>query len=211
MLLLGVSGTGCADAGTHVVPSGTSLVGSMFGAYGPLMGLLWFWLTARALVVDRRGAWVRLLLVCLLGAPCWTALLGLFCAGIFSSMRDKFDDGPAAFVGCLGGVMLGFMLVEAVANPTFKDRRGRYRSYFDLRNPSLSARWQRPGLVLCRWGLAGVGLGSIALSVTFGFARGPVEVINAGRFPPAYIALGLALALALVGVIKAAAELARAR
>ncbi len=191
----------------------TSLVGSMFGAYLPLMVLVWFWLTARALVVDRRRGWVRLVLVCVLGAPCWMGLLALFSAGVFSSMRDKLPDGPAALVGSLGGITLGILLVEAVANPTFrKHSRGRLHSYFELGKPSLSARWRQPGLMLCRWGLAGVGVGCLALSIAFGFAGGDVVALNSGRIQPAYVALGLALALALVGVFKvAAAEFAQAR
>jgi len=206
------NGQSWGSGGVVSSPPTTSLVGVMLGAYAPLMGLLWFWLTVRALVVDRRAAWVRLLVVCILGAPCWTALLALFSAGVFSSSRERLGDGLAAFVGALGGAMLGFMLVEAVANPTFKDRRGRYRSYFDVRNPSLSARWQRPGLILCRWGLAGVGLGSIALGIAFGFARDPVVSLNSGGLQPTHVAMGLAVALALVGLIKvAAAERTRER
>lgn len=207
------TGQGGSSGGVTSSPRGTSLVGSMFGAYLPLMVLVWFWLTARALVVDRRGAWVRLLLVCVLGAPCGMALLALFSAGVFSSMRDKLPDGPAALVGSLGGIALGILLVEAVANPTFrKHSGGRLHSYFDLRKPTLSARWQRPGLMLCRWGLAGVGVGCIALGIAFGFAGGDVVALNSGRIQPAYVALGLALALVLFGAIKVAAtELARAR
>jgi hypothetical protein len=139
--------------------------------------------------------------VCLLGAPCWTGLISLFSVGVFLSLREKLPDSVAAFAGVLGGAMLGFMFVEAVANPTFKDRRGRYRSYFDVRNPSLTGRWQRPALRVCRWGLAGVGLGSLALGVAFGFARNPEAAIDSS-LQPGYLALGLAVALALVGLIK---------
>jgi len=177
-------------------------VGALLGVYAPLMGLLWFWLTVRALVVDRRAAWVRLVVVCVLGAPCWTGVIALFAVGVFTSMRERLPDGLSAFVGVLGGAMLGFMFVEAVANPTFKDRRGRYRSYFDVRSPSLSGRWQRPALIVCRWGLGGVGLGSLGLGVAFSLAANPEVAVDSNRLPPGYLALGLALALALVGLIK---------
>ena len=184
----------------------TSLVGAMLGVYAPLMGLLWFWLTVRALVVDRRAAWVRLVVVCVLGAPCWTGVIALFAAGVFTSISERLPDGLSAVVGALGGAMLGFMFVEAVANPTFKDRRGRYRSYFDARSPSLSGRWPRPALILCRWGLGGVGLGSLGLGVAFSLARNPDVALDSSRLPPGYLALGLALALALVGLIKVIAR-----
>ncbi|ADO69807.1 uncharacterized protein STAUR_2003 [Stigmatella aurantiaca DW4/3-1] len=99
-------------------------MGLMMGAYAPLMGLLWFWLTVRALVVNRRGGWGRPLVLCILGSPCATALLAVFAAGVFLEMRDRFHTGIAAFIGCIAGAVLGFLGVEAVANPTFSPRGG---------------------------------------------------------------------------------------
>ncbi|WP_225411638.1 hypothetical protein [Stigmatella hybrida] len=184
----------------------------LIGAYAPLMGLLWFWLTLRALVVDRRGAWVRLIVVCILGSPCATALLALAAAGAFTSMRDKFHTGIAAFIGCLAGAALGFLAVEGVANPTFKDRRGRRHSRLSVREPSLPLRWHTPGRMLCRWGLAGVALGCVVLSVAFGFMRDPMAALDAGGLQPTHVATGLAVAAALAGLGKVAAlEFRRAR
>jgi hypothetical protein len=68
-------------------------------------------------------------------------------------------------------------------------------------SPSLTGRWQRPALRVCRWGLAGVGLGSLALGVAFGFARNPEAALNAS-LQPGHLAVGLALALTLAGLIK---------
>ncbi|SET98179.1 hypothetical protein [Stigmatella erecta] len=190
----------------------TSRVHLLIGAYAPLMGLLWFWLTLRALVVDRRGAWVRLIVVCVLGSPCATALLALAAAGFFTSMRDKFHPGIAAFIGCLAGAALGFLAVEGVANPTFKDRRGRRHSRLSLREPSLPLRWHTPGRMLCRWGLAGVALGCGVLSVAFGYMRDPLAALETGGLQPTHVATGLAVAAALAGLGKVAAiELRRTR
>lgn len=189
-----------------------SRVRLLIGAYAPLMGLLWFWLTLRALVVDRRGAWVRLVVVCVLGSPCATALLALAAAGAFTSMRDKFHTGIAALIGCLAGATLGFLAVEGVANPTFKDRRGRRHSRLSLREPTLSLRWHTPGRMLCRWGLAGVALGCLVLSVAFGFMKDPMASLDSGGLQPTHVATGLAVVAALAGLGKVAAlELRRAR
>jgi hypothetical protein len=189
-----------------------SRAGRLMIAYSPLMALLWFWLTLRAFVTDRRGAWGRLFVLCVLGSPCGMPLISLFSAGVFISMRDKFHTGIAAFIGCMGGAMLGFLVVEGVANPTFKDRRRRSRSYFAIREPSLPLRWHHPGLMLCRWGLGGVALGCLVLSVAFAFMRDPVRTLDVGGLLPTYAATGLAVAAALVGLGKVAAhERGRAR
>jgi hypothetical protein len=199
-----------SSGGVVSSPSEAALVRSLPGAYSPLMGLLWLWLTLRALVVDRRGAWVRLLVVCILGAPCAVGVLAFTATGVFAYMNDRMPDSLAALTGFLVAGVLGFLFVEGVANPTFKDRHGHLRSYIAAGKPSLSLRWQRPGLTLCRWGLGGVGLGFIALGLAVGFAKNAMVAYGSGRLQPMHVALGLAIALAVVGVIKASAMVSRA-
>lgn len=178
---------------------------AMLSVYLPLMGLLWFWLTLRALVVDRRKGWVRIIVLCVMGAPCGTGLIAFLSAGFFTAMRDRFGTGLGALVGAMGGAAVGFLLVEGAANPTFKDSQGRYKSYFDVSSPTLDGRWHRPGLMLCRWGLGGVGTGCLALSLILGLLGGTKAGIDSGRYQELiYVTTGIALAVSLIGIAKVA-------
>ena len=196
------SGRGWSSGSAGSSVSSLDLGRALMGAYLPLIGLIWFWLTARALVVDRRGALLRLVLVCVLGSPCWTSLITFLSAGLFSSMRDKYHPSLAALASCLAGIAVSFLVVEGVANPTFKNRRGSQESYFAPREPTFSARWQRPGRMLCWWGMMGTGVGCLAFSIAFGFSGGDLVGLNSGLLQPASIALSIAIAIALVGVVK---------